>query len=359
MLKVHVELAHGLDADRWAAQHALGEVPNSLPFGLEALRPHGISLTFRPPAQGRIAGALSSRVNPRFGDLQWTQALGLEGAAARRRADLVLGWDEWTGVPAALRQALPGEPPVVSGVMNLTDWPDLSSGVRNTIRRALHRTRAVYVHSSLQAEILREEWGLPGDQVNVIPFGVDSAFFANTGDPVDRDLVVTVGDDEHRDYPNLVTAFGQVRDARPSSKLAIVTSRHDVPEAPGVSVEHVKLGPRRPRFYSGAAVVAVAAKPNIHGSGLSIVTETMACGRPWVVTDSPGFADHFADGDGGRIVPSGDPAALAEAISGLLSDPAAADELGRRGRQIVEERMNSTVQGAALAKVLLRAAEAR
>jgi glycosyltransferase involved in cell wall biosynthesis len=90
----------------------------------------------------------------------------------------------------------------------------------------------------------------------------------------------------------------------------------------------------------------------VHGSGLSVVVEAMACGRPWVATDSVGFHDHFSDGDGGILVPPGDRKAFASAVARLLRHPNEASDLGKRGRAIVESRLNTDVQGASVAELL-------
>jgi starch synthase len=47
------------------------------------------------------------------------------------------------------------------------------------------------------------------------------------------------------------------------------------------------------------------------------------------------------DGVTGRIVPPGDPWALAEGALGLLSDPDRAEVMGRRGRELVVSRFTT------------------
>ena len=57
--------------------------------------------------------------------------------------------------------------------------------------------------------------------------------------------------------------------------------------------------------------------------------EAMAAGRPVIASALPGLAEAVEDGTSGRVVPSGDPEALASAIRSVLSDPAEALRLGR------------------------------
>lgn len=60
--------------------------------------------------------------------------------------------------------------------------------------------------------------------------------------------------------------------------------------------------------------------------------EAMSCGRPVVASRCGGITETVVDGETGYLVEPQDPAALAKAIDRLLSDPAAARELGLRGR---------------------------
>jgi glycosyltransferase involved in cell wall biosynthesis len=61
------------------------------------------------------------------------------------------------------------------------------------------------------------------------------------------------------------------------------------------------------------------------------VLEAMAAGRPVVATNVGAVADAVVEGETGLLVPPGDPAALAAALDGLLSDPARARRLGEAG----------------------------
>jgi glycosyltransferase involved in cell wall biosynthesis len=65
------------------------------------------------------------------------------------------------------------------------------------------------------------------------------------------------------------------------------------------------------------------------------VLESMAAGRPVVATDVGGVGGVLADG-GGLLVPPGDPAATAEALSTLLFDAAAREAAATRALAVVE-----------------------
>lgn len=66
--------------------------------------------------------------------------------------------------------------------------------------------------------------------------------------------------------------------------------------------------------------------------------EAMACGVPVVASAVGGQLDTVADPATGRLVPPGDPAALAAAVTELLDDPAQRAACGAAGRRRVLTR---------------------
>jgi glycogen(starch) synthase len=80
--------------------------------------------------------------------------------------------------------------------------------------------------------------------------------------------------------------------------------------------------------------------------GSSLVTlEAMAHRRACVVTDAGGLPDKVRNGVNGWIVPAGDPAALAAAISGALEQPDRLVRFGQAGRAIVEAEFSWSAIG--------------
>lgn len=69
--------------------------------------------------------------------------------------------------------------------------------------------------------------------------------------------------------------------------------------------------------------------------------EALSCGLPVVLAPMQGIAEQvIEDGKSGIIVPQDDAGALAEALLGLLRDPARAAELGRAARERALERFS-------------------
>jgi glycosyltransferase involved in cell wall biosynthesis len=67
------------------------------------------------------------------------------------------------------------------------------------------------------------------------------------------------------------------------------------------------------------------------------LTRAFACATPVVASDISGYRG-VMDPEAGRLVPPGEPAALAEAVAGLLADEPARERLGRSARAIAQER---------------------
>jgi glycosyltransferase involved in cell wall biosynthesis len=76
--------------------------------------------------------------------------------------------------------------------------------------------------------------------------------------------------------------------------------------------------------------------------GLSgVMRESLAMARPVVCTDVGGNRELVRDGETGRLVPPGDPAAMAGAIEDLLAQPARARALGAAGLRLAREKFSN------------------
>jgi phosphatidylinositol alpha-mannosyltransferase len=203
--------------------------------------------------------------------------------------------------------------------------------------RPLYRRLAGRIAVSEEAR--RTITGFLGDDVRVIPNGVDVARFASLPPPAGR-VVVFVGRLEPRKGARvLLEAFPAVRERVPDASLVVVG---DGPErraleaaVPEALRDHVTFAGRveaaeLPRVLGEAAVVAV---PSLGGESFGIVLlEAMAAGRPLVASDIPGYRALVRDGLEGLLVPPGDPAALADALVAVLGDPERAGRMGEAGR---------------------------
>ena len=77
---------------------------------------------------------------------------------------------------------------------------------------------------------------------------------------------------------------------------------------------------------------SVLCAPSRHGESFGVVLlEAMAAGLPVVASDLPGYRELSNDGTAARLVPPGDPAALARELIRVLSDDHLADSLRTAG----------------------------
>lgn len=335
--RVLVELSPGLDVVEWGERYARGEVPDRVPYGLDRLADYGLTVLprCRPRSGPVVAGCrVGSRVT---GGRRWLEAMvGVPGPSA---ADVRLFWDERCSVPALLAG---GRRPVVTGVIWVTEpGGEVRAVPRAAARAALRRADAVFVNSYPQVAVLCRQWGVAAERVHFVPLGIDTGFWdpagpagagaAAGGEPV----VLSVGNDRHRDHGLLLAAMREVHAKLPEARLELVTrARQQVPREVGcwrASATHAELRDD----YRRAQLVAVCTRPNIHASGLTAALESMAMARAVVATRTPGLEDYIVDGQTGLFVPPGDPDALAWALIELLTDKDRCARMGAAARERV------------------------
>ncbi len=121
-------------------------------------------------------------------------------------------------------------------------------------------------------------------------------------------------------YPRSPYVVGRGADA--------ATVRQSV-ERLGLADRVTLTGPRPqadlPDWYRAADVVTL---PSYSEGIPNVLRETLACGRPFVATRVGGIPE-LVRGPAGRLVPPGDPAALADALAAVLADPPPVTEAER------------------------------
>lgn len=348
-LSVRVDFPVDLDVLDWSRRHASDDVPDSSPYGLHRLAAHGVQPVFRSRLTQPALKWANGKVRNRAGGLELVSALAARADSRLRDVDAVLSMDERTGIAAAL---VPGGPPVLSGIAWIDQPQDLTGAYRRVVSRALPRTAGVFTNVEALVPRLVAQWGLAEARVHHVPLGIDAEFFPAQPWPHDRGLVVSAGEDRMRDHTVLVEAVRIARTRVPEAHLEIATSQ---PLAGGpdlVTVHRKRMNGAMRGLYRRSSVVAVALHPTWLGSGLTVVLEGLASARPVVVTGNPGIDEYVEDGVTGLLVPAGDPGAMAAALCRLLNDPEEAREMGRRGRESVEQRWTSDRMAASLAGIV-------
>jgi len=186
------------------------------------------------------------------------------------------------------------------------------------------------------------------DRIAVIPCGVDTDLFQPMDPAKAKDLLELPPDPlllyvgRLQPIKGLETLLEAMVTVPAPTDLLIVGGDQDEPEnghgaalrqqvtALGLErrVRFLRSQPqRRLRLFYAAADATVM--PSYYESFGMVALEAMACGSPVVASRVGGLTTTVQDGVTGRLVPEGDPAALAAAIAGLVGSP----EARRLGQQ--------------------------
>lgn len=174
----------------------------------------------------------------------------------------------------------------------------------------------------------------------VLPYGADTELFQ----PTQRDTsarrlrLLYVGQIGYR--KGLRYVFEAVRRASPAIDGltlvgAVVNNSAILDQAPPLTT-HVALIPHSElrRYYTTSDVFVL---PSLADSFGLVVLEAMAAGLPAIITRETGAADIVRDGVEGFVVPSRDPAAIAEKLSLLSENGDLRQRMGHAARLRAEE----------------------
>jgi glycosyltransferase involved in cell wall biosynthesis len=204
------------------------------------------------------------------------------------------------------------------------------------LRRMYPEADRIIAVSRGVADDLRTLVGLPPERVTTVynPV-VDSELTKKAEAPIDHPwfvpgappVIIAVGRlTEQKDFPTLLQAFAQVRAQRQTRLLLLGEGRmrrelEALTRELGVDQDVSLPGfTSNPFAYMARAAVFVLSS-TYEGLG-NVLIEALACGCPVVSTDCPsGPAEILENGQYGRLVPVGDPAAMAQAIIATLEAP--------------------------------------
>lgn len=189
--------------------------------------------------------------------------------------------------------------------------------------------RMIAIHNGIDLQRYRR---VPGARTQVrVEFGID---------PPTRLLFAAGRLDWSKDYPNLLQALALLGDTIDYQLLVAGDGPHredlaQLTRTLGLEARVRFLGIRRdiPRLMSAADVFVL---PSLGEAFGLVVAEAMACGCVVVATDAGGVREVL--GPAGMLVPTRDPAALAQALRAAFAlDPAEAAAMGATARQRVVE----------------------
>jgi glycosyltransferase involved in cell wall biosynthesis len=301
------------------------------------------------------------------GDLPAVLRLREQIIALRADAVLPTRWREYLHAGIAARLA--GRPRVVLRLgLNVRPRDDFK-------RRLIFRLadRVLVNAPEIRETLAAVPWIDPG-RVDVVVNGLDLATWPPRWQPEaqsrgaslrselglapDCPLLLAVGAfSPQKDFAGLLDAMATIHAQRPEVRLLLLGDGFLRGE---LETRRAELGLTdqvlMPGFRSDVGAAMAAADLLVLSSdneGMArVLTEAAASGLPVVATDVSGTRTAVADGRTGLVVPPGDPAALAEAITTLLTDPVRRQTMGRQARGLAERRFDADRMLAETAAVL-------
>jgi glycogen(starch) synthase len=195
---------------------------------------------------------------------------------------------------------------------------------------------------------------LPPSQIDVIPNGVDAPVWKATPRAVAAARARFAGDGPligfagrlvyEKGVQHIVSALPELRDRHPDLRLVIAG---DGPHKEELHAEIHRLrlekavsfagflGTELPATFGASDAVVV---PSIYEPFGMVALEAAAAGAPLAVAHTGGLAEIVEPGTTGVTFPAKNPQALANAVSGLLSDETAARRMAKQARVMVESR---------------------
>ncbi|MGP8302787.1 glycosyltransferase family 4 protein [Streptomyces inhibens] len=247
----------------------------------------------------------------------------------RIEADVVVGTRPGLNVHLA-RQTRRG--PVRIGQEHLT-LDTHPRALKLALRGAYPRLDAVTTVTEADARAYRRTLRLPGVRIEAVPNSVPAPALA-PADGTGKWVVAAGRLARVKRYDVLIRAFARVAAERPDWRLRIYGGGAEKAALRALIDElglynHVFLmGPANPLEPEWAKGSIAAVSSSLESFGMTIV-EAMRCGLPVVATDCPhGPGEIIADGVDGKLVPVGDPEALAGSLLALINDDAARKRMG-------------------------------
>jgi glycosyltransferase involved in cell wall biosynthesis len=204
----------------------------------------------------------------------------------------------------------------------------LVSAHESLIPIVYRKSRFLAISESTRDDLTRR--GISRARIDVVRCGLNQADYAVTVPPEDRvepEIVFLGRLRRYKGAQHAIAALPLVLTTVPEARLTIVGDGPYRPELERLArelgvAERVRFLGAVPQAEKVAALnraqVAVNPSPK-EGWGLTVI-EANACGAPVVASRSPGLIESVRDGETGRLVPHGDPQALAAGVVKLLVD---------------------------------------
>jgi glycosyltransferase involved in cell wall biosynthesis len=231
-------------------------------------------------------------------------------------------------------------------------------------RQALAAATRVIATSRTTADLLRRNFAVPAQRLDVVVPGTDRKHFASGGDGAVVQLLSVAAIGTRKGFETLVEALAPItdlpwhltiagdrqRDPAAVGRLDAAIARHGL-ERRITSVGTVPPG-RLAALQQAADLFVLASE--YEGYGMAYA-EALACGLP-VIGTTGGAIPEVVPPSAGRLVPPGDVAALTEALRALVGDRALRQRLADGAREAARALPSWKDSGVRFAQILDRLA---
>ncbi len=258
-------------------------------------------------------------------------ALGFDFIHTWRNREEILNADViWTHTEAEhlsaalllrLKGRARGNPMLLAQSVWLVDrWARYGALRKWAYKKLLARADVLTTHASENAQMARDYFKRDVKQVfygiNPIDFPLQEPTAWQPHTPV---RIAAIGNDRDRDWESLAQAFRQ----NPAHEVRIATRRR---VSKALNASNVKIAPAigmkaARELYDWADVIVVPLRPNSHVSGITVVLEAVALGKPVIVSDVGSLRDYFGP-EHVFYVPPHDVPALQRTLDTIVADPA-------------------------------------
>jgi glycosyltransferase involved in cell wall biosynthesis len=298
-MRVFVHLARGFDAvewqKNWDANRVLG-INERLPYGYYHAAEMGCSVEYSRDAAESLFG--------KFCRLALRAITGFDLVHAWRNFDGIRNAEVvWTHTESQYLAILllfqtirrDRRPKLISQTIWLFDrWNKFNPLKRWLFSYLIRQADVLTVHSTENLKLARQYF--PSVRSELVLFGIAAdhkrpAALKPSARPV---RLISLGNDEHRDWPLLVKTIGgsdQWHLKIASSKV----SQGTIGDATNIEIVKVRSNDELMQLYDWADLMILALKPNLHASGITVIQEATLRGVPVICSDVGGLRAYFSD----------------------------------------------------------------
>ncbi|WP_413167347.1 glycosyltransferase family 4 protein [Capilliphycus salinus ALCB114379] len=337
--KYHVVLSRPFDLEQFAKNAQQDKCPRHTMWTLA----QKLGATVHQPGQHPISPADRFLSKLMGGSLpeHWAMARAMSKQVGKN--DIIFSIGEDSGFPIATVCGAKVNRPKMAVFVHNADRP--RSRVAMKLFNLANRVDVFMTNTQVKADFLQNYLGLASERVYLVTEQTDTQFFTPGLASADKKRpIVGSGGLEQRDYCTLAEA---TQDLDLDVKICAVSpnAKAIADTFPPVLPKNMSRGfydwPDLRQLYRDSDIVVISLKPHNYQAGFTTLFEAMSCGRPVIMTRTPGLAEELAEAGIITGVNAQDPQGMRQAIVDLLNNPEKAKAQAQRGYELVQGKYNS------------------